>query len=179
MDEGKIRHIGLSNEWPWGLMQFLNAAREYQLPRVVSVQNAYSLLNRTWETAMLEFCHREQIALLPYSPMAFGLLSGKYLRNPQARGRVTEFDGFAQRYSKPGVPEAVAAYAALAEAHGLSPAQLALKFVYSRWFVASTIIGATSLAQLEENLNAWDAPWSEALEQAVADIRLRWFNPAP
>ena len=70
-------------------------------------------------------------------------------------------------------------YAALAEAHGLSPAQLALKFVYSRWFVASTIIGATSLAQLEENLNAWDAPWSEALEQAVADIRLRWFNPAP
>ena len=179
VDEGKIRHIGLSNEWPWGLMQFLNAAREYQLPRVVSVQNAYSLLNRTWETAMLEFCHREQIALLPYSPMAFGLLSGKYLRDPQARGRVTEFDGFAQRYSKPGVPEAVAAYAALAEAHGLSPAQLALKFVYSRWFVASTIIGATSLAQLEENLNAWDAPWSEALEQAVADIRLRWFNPAP
>lgn len=179
VDEGKIRHIGLSNEWPWGLMQFLNAAREYQLPRVVSVQNAYSLLNRTWETAMLEFCHREQIALLPYSPMAFGLLSGKYLRNPQARGRVTEFDGFAQRYSKPGVPEAVAAYAALAEAHGLSPAQLALKFVYSRWFVASTIIGATSLAQLEENLNAWEAPWSEALEQAVADIRLRWFNPAP
>ena len=177
--EGKIRHVGLSNEHPWGVMQFVRAADELGLPRVVSVQNAYSLLNRTWEIAMLECCHREQIALLPYSPMAFGLLSGKYLRNPQARGRVTEFDGFAQRYSKPGVPEAVAAYAALAEAHGLSPAQLALKFVYSRWFVASTIIGATSLAQLEENLNAWEAPWSEALEQAVADIRLRWFNPAP
>lgn len=179
VQEGKIRYIGLSNEWPWGLMQFLNAAKEHRLPRVVSVQNAYNLINRTWETAMLEFCHREQISLLAYSPMAFGLLSGKYLRNPQARGRVNDFEGFAQRYMKPAVPEAVAAYTDLADAHGISPAQLALKFVYSRWFVGSTIIGATSLTQLAENLDAWQLPWSEELEQAVAEIRLRWFNPAP
>lgn len=179
VEEGKIRYIGLSNEWPWGLMQFLNAAKEYKLPRVVSVQNAYNLINRTWETAMLEFCHREDIALLPYSPLAFGLLSGKYLRDPQARGRVNDFDGFAQRYMKPAVPDAVAAYTALADAHGISPAQMALKFVYSRWFVASTIIGATSIEQLEENLAAWDLPWSDELEQGIEQIRLRWFNPAP
>lgn len=179
VEEGKIRHIGLSNEWPWGLMQFLNAAREYGLPRLVSVQNAYSLVNRTYETALAEFCHREQVSLLPYSPLAFGHLSGKYLKNPDAPGRINLFPGFGQRYAKPLMPEAVAAYAELARAQGMTPAQLALAFVGSRWFVASTIIGATSLTQLEENLSAFRLPWSTELEDAVEQLHLRFFNPAP
>lgn len=179
VDEGKIRYVGLSNEWPWGLMRFLRAADEHDLPRVISVQNAYSLLNRTFEGALLECCHREKISLLPYSPLAFGLLSGKYLKNPAARGRVNDFAGFAQRYMKPMVPEAVAAYVELAERHGLTPAQLALAFVYSRRFVASTIIGATTLEQLEENIGAYDVVLSEELERELTEVRLRYFNPAP
>ncbi|MGD2116806.1 MAG: aldo/keto reductase [Chromatiales bacterium] len=179
VEEGKVRYIGLSNEWPWGLMQFLNAAEQFKLPRVISMQNAYSLLNRTYETALLEMCHRESVALLPYSPLAFGHLSGKYLKNPQAKGRVTLFEGFAQRYEKPNVIPAVQAYAALAEQHQLSPAQLALAFVYSRWFVASTIIGATSMEQLKENIDALSIDWSEELEMEVAQLHLRFFNPAP
>ncbi len=179
VEAGRIHRIGLSNEWPWGVMQFLNAAREYDLPRVITIQNAYSLLNRTYETALLELCYREKVGLLAYSPLAFGLLSGKYLKDPQAKGRVTEFDGFAQRYFKPAVPEAVAAYVELAEAHGITPAQLALKFVYSRWFVDSAIIGATTMEQLKENIDAFELEWTEELEHEVNAIRLRWFNPAP
>ena len=179
VEEGKIRYIGLSNEWPWGVMQFLNAAREFDLPRIVTMQNPYSLINRTFETALLEMCHREEISLIPYSPLAFGHLSGKYLKDPQARGRVNLFDGFAQRYEKPAVAPAVGAYVQLAEAFGLTPAQLALAFVYSRWFTASTIIGATTMAQLEENVAAFDVQWSDELEQAVQKLHLQFFNPAP
>jgi len=179
VEEGKIRYIGLSNEWPWGVMQFLNAAREYNLPRVITIQNAYSLINRTYETALLEMCHRENISLIPYSPLAFGHLSGKYHKDPKAKGRVTLFDGFSQRYEKPNVAPAVAAYVELAEAHGLTPTQLALAFVYSRWFTASTIIGATSMAQLEENIDAYAVEWSEELETAVQQLHLKFFNPAP
>ncbi len=179
IDEGKIRHVGLSNEWPWGVMQFLNHANASGLPRIISVQNAYNLINRTYETAMLEMCHRENISLLAYSPLAFGHLSGKYLENPAAKGRVTIFDGFAQRYEKPMVEPAIRTYAALAGEHGLSPAQLSLAFVYNRWFVGTTLIGATSMRQLEENIGAFDLEWSDELEQAVEQIRLRYFNPAP
>jgi aryl-alcohol dehydrogenase-like predicted oxidoreductase len=179
VDEGKVRHIGLSNEWPWGLMQFLNASEAYGLPRVVSLQNAYSLLNRTYETALLEMCHREAISLLPYSPLGFGHLSGKYQRNAAATGRITQFPQFGQRYEKPCVQPAVAAYGELADEHGLSPAQLALAFVYSRWFTTSTIIGATSLPQLRENIDARELPWTQELDEAVNRIHLRFFNPAP
>lgn len=179
VQEGKIRYIGVSNEHPWGIMQFTRQADELGLPRIVSTQNAYSLLNRSFETGLAEVCHREQVGLLAYSPLAFGHLTGKYLANPRTAGRLNQWPNFGQRYTKPNVLPATQAYAELAAKHSLTPLQLALGFVRSRWFVASTIIGATSLAQLEENLNAWDAPWSEALEQAVADIRLRWFNPAP
>ncbi|MCU7837167.1 MAG: aldo/keto reductase [gamma proteobacterium symbiont of Taylorina sp.] len=179
VEERKIRYIGLSNEWPWGVMQFLNIAREFNLPRIVSIQNAYSLLNRTYEMALLEFCHRENISLNPYSPLAFGYLSGKYHNNPSVKGRVTLFDGFAQRYNKPNVPKAVAAYVELAEKFHLSPAELALGFVYSRWFTASTIIGATKMEQLKENIAAYNIQWSEELEIEVQKIQLQFFNPAP
>lgn len=177
--KGKVRYIGLSNEWPWGVMQFLKYANEFDLPCIVSVQNAFNLLNRTYETALAELCYRENISLLAYSPLAFGYLSAKYMDACDASGRVTLFPGFAQRYQKPNVPEAVKAYAQLAEAHQLSPAQLALAFVYSRWFTSSTIIGATSLAQLQENLSAIKIQWNDQLEQAIQEIHLHYFNPSP
>ena len=179
VNEGKVRYIGLSNEWPWGLMQFLNAAEKYNLPRVVSMQNAYNLINRTYETALLEMCYRENISLIPYSPLAFGHLSGKYIKDAAARGRVNDFDGFAQRYVKPNVIPAVTAYAELAEKHGMTPAQMALAFMYNRWFVASTIIGATTMQQLQEDIGAYELDWSEELEAEIEAIRLVYFNPAP
>ncbi|MFA7291358.1 MAG: aldo/keto reductase [Rhodocyclaceae bacterium] len=176
---GKIRYVGLSNEHPWGVMQFTRLADELGLPRVVSTQNAYNLLNRVYDVALAEVCYRERVSLLAYSPLGFGFLSGKYLDNPQASGRVSQFAGFAQRYAKPNVGPAVAAYAALARAHGLTPTQLALAWCYRRWCVASTIIGATSMVQLEENLGAWDClPDAEVLA-GIDAIHLRYTNPAP
>lgn len=177
--EGKIRHYGLSNEHPWGVMEFVRLARENGLPRPVSLQNAYNLLNRVYENGLAEVCHREGVSLLPYSPLAFGVLTGKYLRDPQAAGRINEFPGFGQRYGKAGVASAVGAYVELAARHGLTPTQLALAFVYSRWFVASTIIGATSVAQLDEDLAALALPLSPALLAEVDGIYLRHGNPAP
>ena len=177
--EGKIRHFGLSNEHPWGVMEFVRLAREHGLPGPVSLQNAYSLLNRVYESGLAEVCHREKVSLLPYSPLAFGTLSGKYLANPQAPGRITEFPGFGQRYAKANVAPAVAAYCALARSNGLTPAQLALAFVYSRWFVASSIIGATSVLQLDENLAASAVRLSPSLLAEIDAIHLRHTNPAP
>ena len=177
--EGKVRYVGLSNEHPWGVMEFLRLAAEHGLPRVVSIQNAYSLINRTFETGLSEIAFRERIGLLAYSPLAFGLLSAKYQDDPAASGRVTEFKGFAQRYDKPGVQAAVADYAELARRHGLSPAEMALSFVYRRWFAASTIIGATSMAQLRENLGAWSKPLSEEVLAGIETLHLSRMNPAP
>ena len=177
--EGKVRAIGLSNEHPWGVMQFVRLADELSLPRVLCTQNAYSLLNRTFETALAEVCHREQVGLLAYSALAFGHLTGKYLADPAAPGRITRWPTFGQRYSKPNVIPAVTAYAALARRHGLSPTQLALGFVRSRWFVNSTIIGASTLAQLKETLPATRTPVSAELLAEIDAIHLHYTNPAP
>ena len=176
---GKVRHVGVSNEHPWGVMRFTQLAEAHGLPRIASTQNAYNLLNRTYDTGLAEVCHREQVSLLAYSPLGFGLLSGKYLENPAAAGRVTQFAGFAQRYSKPNVEPAVRAYSALAREHGLTPAALALAWCYRRWCVASTIVGATTMAQLEENLRAWGAELSPEVLAAIDAIHLRYTNPAP
>lgn len=176
---GKVRHWGLSNETPWGVMTVLRLADALGVPRPVSVQNAYSLLNRSWEGGLSEIGYRENLSLLAYSPLGFGLLSGKYLRDPQAAGRVTQFPGFAARYGKPNTAAAVAAYAELARRHGLSPVALALGFVYARWCVASTLIGATSLAQLRENLDAARVALTEEVLAEVERIHLRYPNPAP
>ncbi|HRD32994.1 MAG TPA: aldo/keto reductase [Rhodocyclaceae bacterium] len=175
--EGKIRYVGLSNEHPWGVMQFLRLADEYGLPRVVSIQNCYSLLNRVFEYGLVEICHREQVGVLPYSPLGFGHLTGKYLVDPAAPGRLTEFESFGQRYTKPNVVPAVTAYADLARKHGLSPTELALAFVYRRWFVTSTIIGATSLAQLSENIAAWARSLDQELMAEIEAVHLRYTNP--
>jgi aryl-alcohol dehydrogenase-like predicted oxidoreductase len=136
-------------------------------------------MNRTFETALAEVCHREEVGLLAYSPLAFGHLTGKYLADPAASGRLTQWPAFGQRYGKPNVAPAVAAYAALARDHGVTPTQLALGFVRSRWFVASTIIGASSLAQLQETLPATQTPLPDELLAAIDAIHLRYTNPAP
>lgn len=177
--EGKVRAVGLSNETPWGVMQCVRLAEEHGLPRVATVQNAYNLLNRTWESGLAEIGYREQVSLIPYSPLAFGLLSGKYLDDPNADGRVTRFSGFAQRYTKVNVRPAVAAYAELARRHGLTPTRLALGFVSSRWFVASTILGATTLEQLGEDIDACATPLGDELLKEIDALHLRYTNPAP
>lgn len=176
---GKIRHWGLSNETPWGLMTVLRLADTLGLPRPVSVQNAYSLLNRTWENGLAEIGFRENVSLLAYSPLGFGMLSGKYLDDARSPGRVNLFPGFAGRYSKPNTTPAVAAYAALAQQHGLTPTQLALGFVAGRWCVGCTIVGATTLAQLHENLAAVEVSLAPDLLDEVERIHLQFPNPAP
>lgn len=177
--EGKVRYIGLSNEHPWGVMSFLRLSEEHGLPRVVSIQNAYSLLNRTFECGLAEIAYRENVGLLAYSPLAFGFLSGKYLTSENGNGRATLFKEFVQRYRKPNVEPAVSAYVALARRYGISPARLALSFVYRRWFVASTIIGATGMEQLSENLDAWDQPLSQDVLDEIEALYRRYTNPAP
>lgn len=176
---GKIRAIGLSNEHSWGVMQFVRLAEEFGLPRVASIQNAYHLLNRTFEVGLHEVCHREHVGLLAYSPLAFGHLTGKYQRNPAVVGRVTRFTGFGQRYEKPGVQGAVAAYCQLAHDHGLTPTQLALAFVRSRRFVTSTIIGASTFAQLQENLSACEVGLDEGVLAEINRLYLLHGSPAP
>ncbi len=176
---GKIRHYGLSNETPWGLAQFCRVADQAGLPRPVSVQNAYNLINRVYEYGMAEMGFREQVSLLAYSPLGFGVLSGKYRKGMHGSGRITLFPGFGQRYGKVNVPEAVAAYAKLAEDHNLAPVTLALAFVRSRWFVGSTIIGATSMAQLQENIASARVNLSPDVLAEIDRIHLRFPNPAP
>ena len=177
--EGKIRHIGVSNEQPWGVMEFLRVAKEQGLPRIASIQNCYNLINRGFEFGLTEIAYREQVSLLAYSPLAFGHLSGKYLHDPQAEGRVNLFQGFAQRYDKPNVGPASAAYVALAARHNMSPATMALSFVMHRWFVGSTIIGATTPEQLKENMEAWHTKLPPELLQEIEALHLRYMNPAP
>jgi aryl-alcohol dehydrogenase-like predicted oxidoreductase len=146
---------------------------------VVSVQNAYSLLNRVFEYGLAEGCYREHIGLLAYSPLAFGHLSGKYLGDPAASGRINLFPGFGQRYAKENVAPASRAYAELARRNGLSPAAMALAFVCGRSFVASALIGATTLDQLRENIAACALSLSAEVLDEIERIHLRYTNPAP
>lgn len=177
--EGKVRAIGLSNEQPWGLMEFLRIAKEQNLPSVAALQNCYNLMNRGMEFGMAEILYREGVTLNAYSPLAFGHLTGKYIDNPNAIGRVTQFLGYAQRYKKPGVPETSKLYAQLARAHGMTPAQMALSFVYHRWFVGTTIIGATTMQQLAENISAYFVKLSDDVLNEIEQIHLTHMNPAP
>jgi aryl-alcohol dehydrogenase-like predicted oxidoreductase len=151
---GKVRQIGLSNESAWGVMRFVTAAERLGLPRVVSVQNAYNLLNRTFETALAEVALREQVGLMAYSPLAQGFLTGKYLNGQRPPGARTTLFNRGQRYQTPGAEQAIADYCAVAARHGLDPAAMAVAFVTSRPFTTSNIIGATSLEQLKICLDA-------------------------
>lgn len=179
VEAGRIRHIGLSNESPWGTMRWLRAAEIAGVAPPVSIQNAYNLINRTYEMGLAEVTAREGIGLLAYSPLGQGFLTGKYLNGARpARARRTLFDR-AQRYERVNTEEAVAAYCALAAEVGLSPSMLALAFVASRSFVTSTIIGATTMAQLEEDLAAFDVVITPEIAEAIDTIHTRFPNPAP
>lgn len=176
---GKIRYIGLSNETPWGVMEFVRCAEQLGLPKIASIQNAYHLMNRTFESGLAEVCRHANVGLLAYSPLAFGHLTGKYLADPKAHGRITLFPNFGQRYNKPNVPAATKEYVRIAQEAGLSPATLALAFARTRWFTSSVILGATSLEQLKENLDSAEVTLSkEVLEQVEAAHKV-YPNPAP
>ena len=179
VDEGKIGQVGLSNESAWGVCEFTRQAEQKGLPRIATIQNLYNLTARGYETSLLdETCFRENVSLLAYSPLAFGQLSAKYLDNPKAHGRLTLFPPtWSPRYLRPSVLAAVKEYAELARANGMTPAQMALAWCYSRWFVASTIIGATSLAQLKENIDAASLTLTPAVLDAINAIHARITNP--
>jgi aryl-alcohol dehydrogenase-like predicted oxidoreductase len=177
--QGKVRHVGISNETPWGAGEYLRLHREKKLPRVVSIQNPYSLLNRSFEIGLAEVAHREQLPLLAYSPLAFGMLSGKYLngaRPPQ--GRITLFARFSRYTSDQGVA-ATAEYVALARRRGLDPAQMALAFVYGRPFTASVLVGATSLAQLTSDIDSRKLDLDDTLLAEIEAIHKRFTIPCP
>ena len=177
--KGRIRYIGLSNETPWGTLKFLHLAEKLGLEKFVSVQNPYSLLNRTYEIGMSEIAHYENVGLLAYSPLAFGYLTGKFRHGARpANARVTLFSRFS-RYSNPESEWATEQYAQLAERHGLTPTQLALAFIKQQFFVTSTIIGATNLDQLKENIQAFDIDLSAEVLQGIEDIHRKQPNPAP
>ncbi len=176
---GKIRHIGLSNESAWGAMKVLSIAEKLNLPRMVSIQNPYNLLNRSFEVGLAEVAQREDVGLLAYSPLAFGVLSGKYLDGPWPTGaRLTLFDRF-QRYTGERGVAATRAYVDLAREHSLEPAQMALAYVTSRPFLTSNIIGATTLAQLQHNIDSEKLTLSNELLEAIENIHQKYTYPCP
>jgi aryl-alcohol dehydrogenase-like predicted oxidoreductase len=176
---GKVRYVGVSNESSWGVMEFLRVARTKNLPVIASIQNAYNLLNRGYETDLNEVCFRENVSLMAYSPLAFGQLSAKYVDDPNAHGRLNIFGkDWSPRYVRPATYAAVEKYAKLARAHGMSPATLALAFVNSRPFVASNIIGATTMAQLKENIAALDVKLADEVLKEIDAIHTVMRNPA-
>ncbi len=182
---GKVRAVGLSNETPYGVHEFVRLADQHGLPRVASVQNPYCLLNRTWENALDETCHRLGVSLLAYSPLAFGLLTGKFDQSgttgpdaPQG-ARMARYESVRkQRWGRPEALAAARRYNQLARDHGLTPTQMALAFCYTKWQVASTIIGVTSLAQLDENLDAWGTQLAPELLAQIDAIRWELGDPA-
>lgn len=177
--EGKVRYIGLSNETPYGVHEFVRLAEQHGLARIATVQNPYCLLNRSVDNALDETLHRLEVSLIPYSPLAFGLLTGKYdehgIVGPQApqEGRIARYESVRkQRWGRAEALDAARRYNQLAREHGLTPAQMALAFCYTRWSVASTIIGVTSVQQLDHDIDAWGLQLSPELLAAID--RLRW-----
>ncbi|MBS0971215.1 NADP(H)-dependent aldo-keto reductase [Chimaeribacter arupi] len=176
---GKIRYIGVSNETPWGVMRYLQLAEKHDLPRIVSIQNPYSLLNRSFEVGLAEISHHEGVELLAYSSLAFGTLSGKYLNGARPAGaRNTLFSRFT-RYTGEQAEQAIAEYVALAKRHNLDPSQMALAFVRQQPFVASTLLGATTLDQLKLNIDSQNLVLDETIMQELEAIHRRFTIPAP
>jgi aryl-alcohol dehydrogenase-like predicted oxidoreductase len=182
---GKVRHIGLSNETPYGVHEFVRMAEEHGLPRIATVQNVYNLLSRALENGLDETMHRLEVSLIPYSPLAFGLLTGKY-DEPGIDGPATPRDARIGKFESVrkqrwGRPEALAAarrYNALARENGMTPTQMALAWCYTRWQCASTIIGVTSVAQLDEDLDAWGTKLSPELLAQIDKVRWEIRDPA-
>jgi len=176
---GKVRAVGLSNETPWGTMRHLMASEGHGLPRVASIQNAYNLLNRTYEIGLSEISYREDVGLLAYSPLAQGYLTGKYEGGALPKGSRKQLYNRLQRYETPRASAAITAYLDLARAHGIDPGQLALQFVTTRPFVTSNIIGATTMDQLRTDIGSTQVEWTEELERAIEEIHLQNPNPCP
>ena len=177
--DGKVRFIALSNEYPWGVMEFLRIAKEKKLPIICTIQNSFSLINRIVELGLTEILFRENLGFFSYSPLGFGHLTGKYILDTNAKGRINLFPGYAQRYNKPGVAIAVEDYLKLAQEFNLSLTQMALSFVFSQWFVTSTIVGATSMNQLKENLSAYKIGLQDDILEKIDSVHLKTMNPAP
>ena len=177
--QGKIRYIGLSNETPWGVLDAIRAHELYKLPRVVSIQNPYSLLNRAYEVGLAEISIREHCGLLAYSPLAMGVLSGKYLNGARpANSRLTVFNRFT-RYNSPKAAAATERYVKIAKEHGLSAAQMALAFVNNRSFMTSNIIGATTMEQLKENIASINIGLERSVLEEIEKVHLDIPNPCP
>ncbi len=176
---GKIRYIGISNETPWGAMQYLNFSEQNQWPRIITIQNPYSLLNRTYEIGLAEFSHRERVDLLAYSPLGFGVLTGKYLQDDGlSKARLTLFEGYT-RYSNKQAKTATKKYVMLAEQLGLSATHMALAYVNSRPFLGANIIGATSIEQLKENIESAEIILSADVIEQIEYIHREIPNPSP
>lgn len=177
--DGKVRYIGVSNETPWGVMSLLKLAKKHNLPRIVSIQNPYNLLNRSFEVGLAEISHFEGVELLAYSPLAFGCLSGKYLNGQRPAGaRCSVFERFVRYFTPQGIA-ATQAYVELARDHGLDPAQMALAFVNQRPFVAANIIGATTMEQLKMNIDSVSIKLSDAILADIQAIGTTYSNPCP
>ena len=177
---GKVRHVGISNETPWGAMRYLALSEARGFPRMVSIQNPYSLLNRSFEIGLAEVAIRESMGLLAYSPLAFGVLSGKYLHGARpADCRITLFERFTRYTRNPLADEAAGAYVELAKRHSLDPAQMALAYVNSRSFVTATIIGATNLVQLKSDIASIELKLSADVLSGIENIHHRIPNPCP
>jgi len=178
--EGKIRHIGLSNETPWGLSKFLELSKSKKLPRMLSVQNPYNLLNRTYEVGLAEISVREKAGLLAYSPLACGYLSGKYRNNQMPKGTRIERDGdFWSRYNKPNAGKAIDAYYEVAQKYELDLAQMSLKFLEIQPFVTSVIIGATTMEQLKTNIESVNVDLKNEIIKEINDVQTIYPNPCP
>ena len=176
---GKIRYAGLSNETPWGTMKYLQLAETKGLPRMVTIQNSYNLINRCFDGGLSEICYREGIRLLAYSPLAFGKLSGKYLNGATPeKARITLWERFA-RYNGPNSDAAIAEYVRIAGEAGLDPAQMALAWINSRQHVASNLIGATTMEQLKSNIESVDLELSGEIRKAIDTVHSRYPNPCP
>ena len=184
VQSGKVRYIGLSNETPYGTHEFVRLAEQHGLPRVMTVQNPYCLVNRTFDNAMDETCHRLGVSLLAYSPLGFGSLTGKYDQTGLEgagvpMGRLAKYESVRkQRWARPSTLEAARLYNQLARDNGMTPTQMALAFCYTRWSVASTILGVTSVVQLEEDVKAWGTELSADVLSAIDAIRLVHRDPA-
>ena len=177
--EGKIKEFGLSNETPWGVMKYLQISEREGLIRPQSIQNPYNLLNRSFEVGNAEISLRENIGLLAYSPLGFGVLTGKYLKGAKPENaRLTKWERFS-RYSNPEAQRATELYCELAQDHGLSPAQMALAFVNQRSFLTSNIIGATQMDQLKENIESIEIELSQKIRDEINKIHSKISNPAP
>ena len=180
VEAGKIRAIGVSNESPWGIMRYLGASAQKGLPRIHGNQNAYNLLNRTWEYGLAEIALQEDVGLLSYSPLAQGYLSGKYLNGGLPEGsRKARWGDRLGRYSTPSTDDAIAAYCTVAKDFGVDPNAMALRFVTSRPWTTTAIFGASNDAQLDVALSSVSMAWTDELEAAINEVHARWPNPCP